>query len=258
MKRNDRRYGCALILLIPLSIPSVLSADALAQSQARFAQVHGTVQVLSPGAVEWIDAHTDLPLESGDQIRVGDDGEAEISASQNALWIVQSGSEVVWEHSTSDEGFLTLSQGSLEGKVSHDEVPQHWEFHTPTAVCAVRGTEFALDVSALEGAHLGVFDGEVEMKPIDSEEAPYVIHASEEGILRAGHPFQKCLSFTERMRRHAAHRNVLQQRHAAMQSVWTPLTTQYRQELRSRFVKPPPPPRKSIHRQRKRRSPSSF
>src|SRR5690348_12155473 len=116
--------------------PGLLSADELAEAQARFGQVNGNVQILSSGASDWVDAHVDLPIERGDQIHVGDDGEAELAMSENVLWVLHPNTDVIVEHAVKDEGQLTITQGGLLGKVDASAGPQRWEFSTPMAVCA--------------------------------------------------------------------------------------------------------------------------
>src|SRR6185437_880644 len=160
-----------LLLSFVLLLASSFSfADVLAENQARFGVVQGTVQLLSQGAREWIDAHEGLPLEPGDEIQTGDDGQADLVLSPNALWHVQPQTDLVTGHMETSAGRFNLLTGLLIGKVDSKRaaLPQRWEFDTPSAVCRVRGTEFAVAVSTRAETRVAVYAGEVEIQPAET------------------------------------------------------------------------------------------
>jgi hypothetical protein len=215
-------------------------ADPLAESQARFARVTGTVRVLAQGQPKWLDAHEDLPLDSGDQIEVGDDGEAELSITKNALWVATANTDLIVEHTTTEEGRLILSRGTLFGKVEKmNPAAQHWEFETPVAVCAVRGTEFVLDHSQKGGTHLGVFKGAVEMSAAETATqsySPVVILDRQEAALQKGARVKIGRSWSPWMQMHFQQFQHVAQRFHQIRQTWTPLTASYRLELRRKFI----------------------
>jgi len=223
-----------------------LDADPLAESQARFGVVTGDVQLLSQGARDWIEAHEGLPIESGDEIETGDDGVAEMELSENVLWLVEPNTHIVTEHMETDRGRLNLSNGVLLGKVDSKRIsiPQQWEFNMPTAVCAVRGTEFALDVAEPREAHVGVFEGAVEIQAAESAsgQQPWIrIETGQEGIAPQKTAVRKASRLSARMQTYAQKRRDLESRMHRVQNTWSPYTTTVRNDLRRKFVPPPPP-----------------
>lgn len=253
--------GLLLCLALPAWRAFGATGVALAENQARFGKITGDVGLLSQGAGEWVEPHEGLPLEPGDHVRTGEDGEAEIALSRNAVWLMRPQAELVAERLETNAGRFSLFQGALLGKVdsTSDGALQHWEFNTPTAVCAVRGTEFAIEVSKEEGAHLAVFEGEVEMSAAEGVAGlpePVRIAAGQEGMAGRGKPLQVLARFSPRMQAHLDRRDVLRSRHAALRGVWSPFTPGVRKELRARWVAPVPQksPRRPSNLRRRQRS----
>lgn len=236
----------ALFLFALCLLPCGLYADPLAEVQARFGAVTGDVQLLSQGARDWIDAHEGLPIESGDEIQTGDDGVAEIVLSENVLWVMQPDTHIVTEHMETGRGRLSLPVGVLLGKVDSKRiaVPQRWEFNMPTAACAVRGTEFALDVSQPREAHIGVFEGAVEIQAAESAtgEQPSVrLEAVQEAVAPQKGAIRKSVRLSARMQTYAQKRRDLESRLLRVQNTWSPYTEPVRIEIRRKYVPPPPP-----------------
>ncbi len=242
--------NCFLKLVVPCSLLAacgspILQAEPLAESQSRFGQITGDVGLLSLGASEWVEPHEGLPIESGDHVRTGEDGTVEIIASEHALWVMQPETDLVAERMDNRGGRLNLSNGVLLGKVDSAHAPagQNWEFNTPAAICGVRGTEFALDVSREEGTRLGVFEGEVDMQPAEGavgNAVPVRIRAQQEGFLARGKPLVQLDRFSPRMSAHVARRADLRTRQLRVQRVWSPFTTAVRLESRKKFIAPAP------------------
>jgi hypothetical protein len=239
----------SLILLAGICLP--IHADDLAENQARFGAVTGTVQILTQGADDWLDVQTGLPIDVGDEIRTDEDGEAELWVAENVVWVIAPGSDLIVGRTEGQEGHLQLCRGALRGKV---ETPTHrvgvWEFETPVAVCAVRGTEFALTHSEVDGTHLGVFKGVVAMRQAETATesfSPVMIGANEEGILVKRQPLRKLTSFTPVISAQARELPRLQRRFHEAGAVWTPLTRSYRLEMRRKLV-PAPRVRKQLPR----------
>src|SRR5438132_975029 len=135
-----RTFHC-LVSLVPLLCTLVpqAGADPLAENQSRFGAIQGDVGLLSQGASEWIEPHEGLPIEPGDRIRTGEDGQVELIMSENALWTLEPETEVVAEHTERNAGRLDLESGALLGRVDSARtagVVQRWEFNTPVSVAA--------------------------------------------------------------------------------------------------------------------------
>src|SRR4029077_7260098 len=133
-------------------------------------------------------------------------------------------------------GQLTLSQGTLVGKFepASNGLTGTWEFNTPVGVCAVRGTEFAMEHGAEGGTHLAVFKGAVEMQPAETatQSFPFVaVHENQEGALKKGGAVQLSKTFSPSMRTAWGHLRHVQTRYHEIANVWSPLTHEYRQAL---------------------------
>jgi hypothetical protein len=253
MKPALRFLWLLLASLVPC-LSSVVRSESLAETQARFGVITGDVGLLTQGAVEWIEPHEGLPLEVGDRIRTGEDGRVELIASENALWVLEPETEVVSEQMGTHAGRLNLSSGTLLGQVDSARTagtPQRWEFNTPVAVVAVRGTEFAIEVAPRQSTRLGVFEGEVEMQAAETAEglpAPVRVGSGQEAFLRRGRGSIMLSKFGPRMEHLARWRGGLRQRQARIQRTWSPHTPIVRQELRRKFVAPAPKRRAGLRR----------
>jgi hypothetical protein len=232
-----------LFLIFLLALP--LSAEPLCENQARLGAVSGDVGLLSQGADTWIAPQPGLPLEPGDHIRTGEDGRAEIAFSDKALWALEPQTEVVTEHTDTHRGRIDLNAGVLIGKVDSEQAAgsaQRWEFYTPAAVIAIRGTEFVLDVSQKEGTRLGVFEGTVEMQPAETaegQEPPQDIAAGHEALAQRNRPIQILSRFSPRLAALAARRTAVRRRQQDIENTWSPFTPTVRTELRHKLVAPP-------------------
>lgn len=228
-----------LLLAVPLR------AEPLSENQARFGAITGDVGLLTQGAADWIVPQVGLPLEPGDRIRTGEDGRAEVIFSDKALWVLEPNTEVVTEHTDNRTGRIDLDAGVLLGKVDSEHAAgsaQRWEFYTPAAVIAIRGTEFAIDVSRQEGTRLGVFEGTVEMQAAETAEGPQPpqdIGAGHEALAQRNRTIQVAARFSPRLAALAARRAVVRRRQQAIENTWSPFTPTVRAELRRKLVTPP-------------------
>jgi hypothetical protein len=231
------------LLLLLLALPAI--AEPLSENQSRFGVITGDVGLLTQGADHWIEPHDGLPLEPGDHIRTGEDGVVELAMSENALWILQPGTEVVVEHTDLNAGRLDLAEGRLIGKVDSARTAgtvQHWEFNTPAAVVAIRGTEIGLWASKEEGTHLGVFEGKVDMQGAETAEGPQPvteIQVGKEAVARRGRPVQAASKYSPTMSLLAGKRRDMQHRQQVIENTWSPFTPTLRTELRKKFVAAP-------------------
>jgi hypothetical protein len=238
-----------------------LSAEPLSENQARLGVVTGDVGLLSQGAVDWIEAHEGLPIETGDRIRTGEDGRVELIASELALWVLEPNTDVVAEHIEADAGLIDLNSGALYGTVDSERAAgrsQRWEFNTPAAVLAVCGTEFALDVSKQEGTRMGVFEGKVAMQTAETAEGPQPpieVSSGQEAAARRGRPIQTSAKLGSRLTALSALRGPARRRQKQIEGTWSPFTPTVRADLRRRFVAPPAkhsPLRHAVSRKRRR------
>ena len=238
------------------------SLDTLADVQARFGIISGDVGLLAQGAKEWIAPHEGLPIEPGDEIRTGEDGRVELIMSDNALWLPSPKVTSKPNTSTPTPSTPQFIVGNLDGGEVDSEraasTVQRWEFNTPAAVIAIRGTEFAIEFSKKNGARLGVFEGTVGLAPAETAEGqqpPIDVDAGHEAIVKRGRPIQTTTKFSPSMKVIAAALPAFRRRLREVQHTWSPFTPDVRAEARKRFVAPPPKP--IHHRPPVRKSPTA-
>ncbi len=261
MRRRTREFvieTCALAGIVSSYVllpTSNVFSDTLAENQARFGVITGDVGLLSQGAVEWIEPHEGLPIEPGDRIRAGEDGKVELIMGEDVVWMIEPETEIVTEHIETHAGRLNLVGGALVGKVDSARTAgtaQRWEFNTPSAVVAIRGTEFGLEFSKAEGTRLGVFEGAVELDPAETAQGlqpPVQITAGQEADVRRGKPIKTQAQFSPRLRTLSSRRSSLERRQRVIQNTWSPFTPAVRLDLRRKFVGPP------VKRRRERANP---
>ena len=149
---------------------------------ARLKVVSGSVMVKPSEAEEWVKVTGEMPLDPGDLVKTASDGVAELYLDDKGAVGVGRNTEV--EVSSLDQGetVFSLSFGSLAAKIKHFLNEKFkLQVRTPSAVCAVRGTEFAVEYSQLgKDTSIAVFDeGRVVVTP--TAEA-----ASSQGLGRSG------------------------------------------------------------------------
>jgi hypothetical protein len=261
-KSSQSIWAAVFLVSLLLGPMKMAHADPIAESQARLGRVTGVVEVLPQGAIDWLQAQTDLPIETGDQIRIEEEGQVELSIAENALWIVQGPALLVIGHTTQSESRLSMREGTIYGKVDPRQGRMgSWIFETPVSVCAVRGTEFVLTHSEDAGTELGVLKGTVEISPAESATEtfkPVMIGPKESGQIQKRMALRKFNQWTPGLQKHTPRLAVLQQRFSEVGQVWSPFTTTYRTELRQKVVpaaklKRPTPRRPTPSRRRKTR-----
>lgn len=127
-----------------------------AESAGTIKRVSGAVQV--ERGSERLKAEPGMPVFVADKLRTGVDGAVGITLRDETLLSAGANSLLSLDKfsfdPTTHEGALqtTLKRGKLAvatGKLAKT-TPQTVEFHTPSSILGVRGTEFALEVNAHE------------------------------------------------------------------------------------------------------------
>lgn len=227
---------------------------------ARLKVVSGSVMVKPSDSDEWSRITGEIPLDPGDAVKTASDAVAELYLDDKGVISVGRNTEL--EVSSLDQGdtVFSIAFGSLAAKIKHllnDKFKL--QVRTPAAVCAVRGTEFAVEYSQLgKDTSIAVFDeGRVVVTP--TAEA-----AGSQGLGRSGNsgadgqeytlekntelsfgPSQKRFHPVSlaKMARHKGTIGTMRKRLAALKG-WRPRSQAKRSELRSLALK-----RKLIRRQ---------
>ncbi|MBI3552227.1 MAG: FecR domain-containing protein [Elusimicrobia bacterium] len=146
-----------------------------ADREARLTSVEGTVylHLHDHQEGEFIPAEADATIEDGDMIRTGEDGTAEFTLDGESVISISPNSDFIVNSLAPEHTEFHVGIGSILAKIKHLLDGQSMEFHTPTAVAAVRGTELAVSQEGDDQpARVGVFDeGQVAVTAVGGKES---------------------------------------------------------------------------------------
>ncbi len=148
--RWTRSCGMALFAWILLA--------GAAQAAPAVSSLSGSVFVLRTGTRVWQPAGAGYLLESGDQVRTVAGASAVITFDDGSRINLGSNGSFTLQEATSGGTAIKLSIGSLRAWVNK-ALSRRFDVRTPTAVCSVRGTEFAVDVNAQGHTNIQMFSG---------------------------------------------------------------------------------------------------
>lgn len=171
------RYHLALVLALPaFSAAAVQSARSPAVAQAgstpdkrpgsfaRLLEFDGGVELTRGGRTTKVSAQP-LSLALGDKLRTTD-GRAVVEFGNSARVEIGPRAAFILEEKRGSI-LLSLALGRLMAWVRPGN---RFEVRTPTAVCAVRGTRFAVEVAAGGASRVDVYDGLVSVKDLQGSE----------------------------------------------------------------------------------------
>src|SRR5574343_1482189 len=143
-------------LLASLAATAILGLPAQATEQAGMVKVaKGMISIEREG--KRLEAGVGTPVMVADRLRTGRDGSVGVTLRDNTLLSAGPNSLLVIDKfaydNTTQEGNMSVAirKGTLSvasGKIAK-RTPESVDFHTPTSILGVRGTEFVIEV---EGA----------------------------------------------------------------------------------------------------------
>jgi len=136
-------------------------------SKATLTELSGVVEIQKIGDSEWYPAMLNMPLEEGDRIRTGKDSSAEITFDNGQVVKIEDDSDLTLSSVLFSEDREEIKLKALVGKILANVKKalgkkSKLELHTPTAVIAVRGTEYVAEVKE-DVTDVAVFDGNVSV-----------------------------------------------------------------------------------------------
>ncbi|MBI4051706.1 MAG: FecR domain-containing protein [Elusimicrobia bacterium] len=164
-------FAFFLLLFIPTSLWAQNKSASLSTTE-------GNVEVQKKGSTEWMGAAAPYELDLGDQIKTGRRGKAQILFRDGSRIELGRSTQFEIENAGTTQSVLRLSWGRLRAWITSAK-ERRMEVRTPTAVAAVRGTEFSMQYRNgvttvdLYGGLLSVSDNkgnEVMLKPNESIE----------------------------------------------------------------------------------------
>lgn len=143
---------------------AVLLCAASAHAQARLDSADGKVEV-SPAGMNgaWMAAKPPYALKNGDRVRTGSDGSATLFFPDRTKVALGPDSAFAVEKADKKDAVVKLDAGGLHAWVTK-AMSRHFRVRSPSAVAAVRGTEFTVDVTATQDTQIVVDEGVVAVR----------------------------------------------------------------------------------------------
>ena len=129
---------------------------------AQIAFMAGDVKVVRDG--KNLNAQFQMKLETGDVVKTGKSSFADVSYEDGTVVKINENSSVtVGNKSAKGSDSLSVTSGIISAKFAKLEKDSTRKIYTPTAVCAVRGTEFNVAVSESADSKVQLKEGALEV-----------------------------------------------------------------------------------------------
>jgi outer membrane protein assembly factor BamB len=129
----------------------------------------GDASVKKMGSTEWRKLYVEDNLQMGDAVKTAKDSYCELQMVKRGIFRVESGSELYLAKLVNDNdkvnSRMKLSQGGMTLKPSKLKEGENFEVETSTAVAAVRGTKFSVNIASNGNTQIAVDEGKVAVKP---------------------------------------------------------------------------------------------
>ncbi len=135
-------------------------AAASFAASAKVDDVRGTVDMRAPGALQWRVVSPGERVEEGSIFRTGSHSTVDIVTAEGHHFVVKADSSLQFKSLQDGDTKAYLDKGRLISKVKTLKGLEKFSVQTPTAVCAVRGTEFDT-VTGDGGTLVSVYHGVV-------------------------------------------------------------------------------------------------
>jgi len=153
--------------LLFLCLQGLLCSVTLA-APARVEDAHGDVEKRAVGEFRWESVTPGEKVEEGSAIKTGPDSDADILTEQGHHFLIHSDTVLEFTSLQADETKTQLESGRVLSKVHKLKSNERFALQTPTAVCAVRGTEFDT-VAGEGGTFVSVYRGVVGVAALGSQ-----------------------------------------------------------------------------------------
>lgn len=140
---------------------------------AKLFTAKGTVEYQKAGTTEWQAVKAPYMLEIGDQIKTGRKSKAEIYIKYGSKVRLGADTQFVLTKVSAEANAVDVLRGKMHAWVRKFK-GRGFSVRTPSAVCAVRGTTFGVEVDPLGQSNWDLFDGSVEIADSRNNVVPMV------------------------------------------------------------------------------------
>jgi hypothetical protein len=157
-----------LLLAVMMISASSLQAQAPVRT-SKIKSIVGTANIRRSGTVNWVPARVNMPVKERDAVRTFIESELEIETSEGTILKLGENATLQLDKLTSkgdaDNTTVKILNGSIVANVKKlVNSNSKFEFETPTATAAIRGTVVGFDVGS-EKTTIKVFEGKVLVTP---------------------------------------------------------------------------------------------
>ncbi|MDO8734739.1 MAG: FecR domain-containing protein [Elusimicrobiota bacterium] len=183
-----RGWACFFLLLYTLHF-TLYTAVYSQDFSGELGEIKGTVEILKDGETEWVPAVSEMPVQLKDRLKAAENSSCNLELDDGSVIFIGENTEASVEMleltAESHNSKISLWFGKIIANISKSKNTK-MEVHSPTAIVAVRGTEFAVETNA-EKTDVGVFDGEVGVKNTEGAEISEVtVKPNEETSVQKG------------------------------------------------------------------------
>jgi len=165
-------------ILYALILVSLAALPCQAKTQDILMVPEGKVEVRPDAASAWTTVEQNLKIAAGSEIRTANDSKAGVFFPDGSRFILGNDSLFAVEETSRKKAGFQLKFGRLKAAVA-GYFASRFVVRTPAAVCAVRGTEFDLEVGKDGATEMNVSEGLVE---VNDSKGDMAVVSSEEKI----------------------------------------------------------------------------
>ncbi|GAB4030333.1 MAG: hypothetical protein Fur0012_06110 [Elusimicrobiota bacterium] len=244
-QQNQEEYKKLVEQLMKMKAEGASAEQASSsQFEAVIRKTAGTVSVKSSDDSEFksVDDSGYYPLDPDDTVKTGTDGYAEIYFSDRGLIKLNRNSEIEIRSLEQEDSNIFLKAGSLVAKFEKNLKKKFsLSLHTPTAVCAVRGTEFGAEYSLFnKESTFGVYDeGEIAVSQLDKEgksQEEIKVDKGSEITLSPDTKRQRVVKLS-RLAKYRPMLLEIRKRHPLYKKRWRPMDRVRREKMRALLMK---------------------
>jgi len=227
----------ALIALSPLRGRAQEPAAAPDRWDARVVDYKGDVEIFSSGSETGTPPEKGMPLNEGDRIKTGEDASVDVSLDGGSIIHLSEATDFTLSNTDRGQTSFKLTVGTFLAEIQKLLAGQSMAVEAPTAVAAVRGTEFGVEVDPknLDESHVGVFDeGKVEVRGQNGA-VEKLIGGQETKVAKGQAPLHAYQ--LERFKKHRGFmRTTFRKRLQALRKTWKSLSPAERKALREKLM----------------------